>query len=151
MGKSRVILVLCMVLHSINTYSQRDDFGMGVILGNPTSFSVKLWTGNITAIDASLGYRYGNTNELYLNTDFLFHLWEVQKEEGLIKIYFGAGAGLGFISDLSFSVRVPGGAALFLDSLPLELFAEIVPVLQIFGVGDTRFRMEGYIGARWYF
>ena len=124
---------------------------MGVILGNPTSFSVKYWTGDVTAIDASLGYRYGNTNELYLNTDFLFHLWAIQKEEGLIKFYFGAGAGLGFISDLSFSVRAPGGAALFLDSHPIELFAEIVPALQIFGVGDTRFRMEAYIGIRWYF
>ena len=151
MGKKRVLLVLCVVFLSINAYSQRGDFGMGVTLGNPTSFSVKLWTGNVTAIDASLGYRYGSTNELYLNTDFLFHLWAIQKEEGLIKFYFGAGAGLGFISDLSFSIRAPGGAALFLDSHPLELFTEIVPTLQIFGVGDTRFRMEAYIGVRWYF
>jgi hypothetical protein len=147
----RFILSLNMVLLSISAFSQKGDFGMGVVLGNPTSLSVKYWTGDVTAIDASLGYRYGNTNELYLNTDFLFHLWAIQKEEGLIKFYFGAGAGLGFISDLSFSVRAPGGAALFLDSHPIELFAEIVPVLQIFGVGDTRFRMEAYIGARWYF
>jgi hypothetical protein len=147
----RFILSLNMVLLSISAFSQKGDFGMGVVLGNPTSLSVKYWTGDVTAIDASLGYRYGNTNELYLNTDFLFHLWAIQKEEGLIQFYFGAGAGLGFISDLSFSVRAPGGAALFLDSHPIELFAEIIPVLQIFGVGDTRFRMEAYIGARWYF
>ena len=124
---------------------------MGIILGNPTSASVKYWTGNVTAIDASLGYRYGSANHLYLNTDFLFHLWEFEKEEGTIKVYFGAGAGLGFISDLSFSIRVPVGAALFLDNIPLELFAELVPTVQVFGEGDIRFRMEGYLGARWYF
>ena len=124
---------------------------MGVILGNPTSLSVKYWTANVTAIDASIGYRYGSTNDLYLNTDFLFHLWAIQKDEGLIRFYFGAGAGLGFISDLSFSVRIPAGAALFLSKIPLELFAEIVPTLQIIGVGNTRFRMEGDIGARWDF
>lgn len=147
----KIILTLVMVFLSIHTFSQKGDFGLGVILGNPTSLSLKYWTGQVTAIDASLGYRYGSSNDLYLNTDFLFHLWTFQKDEGLIKLYFGAGAGLGFISDLSFSVRVPGGAALFLDKHPVELFAEIVPTLQIIGVGNTRFRMEAYIGARWYF
>lgn len=124
---------------------------MGVILGNPTSLSVKLWTGNVTAIDASIGYRYGIANHLYLNTDFLFHLWAFQKDEGIIKIYFGAGAGMGFISDLSFGLRAPGGATLFLDKIPMEIFAEFVPTLQLFGEGDIRFMLEGYIGARWYF
>lgn len=124
---------------------------MGLVLGNPTSVSVKLWTGEVTAIDASLGYRYGRSNHLYLNTDFLFHLWSFEKDEGIIKIYFGGGAGMGFISDLSIGVRAPGGAALFLDKLPIEIFAEIVPTLQLFGEGDIRFMMEGYIGGRWYF
>ena len=147
----RVILILCAVFLSINAFTQKGDFGMGIILGNPTSVSVKLWTGKVTAIDASLGYRYGSANHLYLNTDFLFHLWAIEKEEGTIKVYLGAGAGLGFVSDLSFSIRAPGGAALFLDNIPLELFAELVPTLQVFGEGNIRLRMEGYLGARWYF
>ena len=147
----RVILILCAVFLAINAFTQKGDFGMGIILGNPTSVSVKLWTGKVTAIDASLGYRYGSANHLYLNTDFLFHLWAIEKEEGTIKVYLGAGAGLGFVSDLSFSIRAPVGAALFLDNIPLELFAEPVPTLQVFGEGDIRFRMEGYLGARWYF
>ena len=147
----RVILILCAVFLSINAFTQKGDFGMGIILGNPTSVSVKYWTGKVTAIDASLGYRYGSANHLYLNTDFLFHLWAIEKEEGTIKVYLGAGAGLGFVSDISFSIRAPVGAALFLESIPLELFAELVPTLQIFGEGDIRFRMEGYLGARWYF
>ena len=147
----RVSLILCAVFLSINAFAQKGDFGMGIILGNPTSASVKLWTGKVTAIDASLGYRYGSSNHLYLNTDFLFHLWAIEKEEGTIKVYFGAGAGLGFVSDLSFSIRAPVGAALFLDNIPLELFAELVPTSQVFGEGNIRFRMEGYLGARWYF
>ena len=147
----RVILILCVVFLSINAFTQKGDFGMGIILGNPTSLSVKYWTGKVTAIDASLGYRYGSANHLYLNTDFLFHLWAVEKEEGAIKVYLGAGAGLGFVSDLSFSIRAPVGASMFLDNIPLELFAELVPTLQVFGEGDIRFRMEGYLGARWYF
>lgn len=147
----RVILILCAAFLSTNASAQKGDFGMGIILGNPTSVSVKYWTGKVTAIDASLGYRYGSANHLYLNTDFLFHLWAVEKEEGTIKMYLGTGAGLGFVSDLSFSIRAPVGAAMFLDNIPIELFAELVPTLQVFGEGDIRFRFEGYLGARWYF
>ena len=140
-----------MLFLSISAFSQKGNFGMGMILGNPTSLSLKLWTGEVTAIDASLGYRYGTANHLYLNTGFLFHLWALEKDEGMIRIYVGAGAGLGFISDLSISIRTPGGAALFLEKIPMELFAELVPSVQVFGEGDIRFRPEGYIGARWYF
>lgn len=151
MGMKRFILAVSLAFLSITAFSQKGDFGMGLILGNPTSLSVKWWTGNVTAIDASIGYRYSGANHLYLNTDFLFHLWAFQKDEGIIKIYFGGGAGLGFISDLSFGVRAPGGAALFLDKIPLEIFAEFVPTLQLFGEENIRYMQEGYIGARWYF
>ncbi len=73
-GMKKVFLSLILIFLCLNVFSQKGDFGMGVILGNPTSLSVKYWTGDLTAIDASLGYRYGSANHLYLNTDFLFHL-----------------------------------------------------------------------------
>jgi len=143
-----VLIVLCLASRA---FPQKGDFGMGVILGNPSALSIKWWTTNRSALDASLGYHYGNMNHLHLNTDLLLHLWAVEKEQETIKIYFGPGAGMGFISDLSITVRAPVGAALYLHTIPLELFAELVPVLQLIGPGDTRFMMDGYIGARWYF
>lgn len=147
----RVILILVALCLASNAFPQKGDFGMGLILGNPTAFSIKWWTSDRSAIDASLGYHYGNMNHLHLNTDLLLHLWTFEKEQDLIKIYFGPGAGLGFISDLSITVRAPVGAGLYLHNLPLELFAELVPLLQIIGPGENRFLMDGYIGARWYF
>lgn len=147
----RVILILFALCLTSNAFPQKGDFGMGLILGNPTAFSIKWWTGDRSAIDASLGYHYGNLNHLHLNTDLLLHLWTFEKEQDLIKIYFGPGAGLGFISDLSVTVRAPVGAGLYLHNIPLELFAELVPLLQIIGPGDSRFLMDGYIGVRWYF
>ena len=63
-----VILVL-----SLNAFAQDIKNGIGVILGNPTGFTAKLWTGEKTAIDASLGYQFGNINSLYLSADFLIH------------------------------------------------------------------------------
>lgn len=147
----RNILILFVLCLASNAFPQKGDFGIGLILGNPTAFSIKWWTGNKSAIDASLGYHYGDMNHLHLNSDLLLHLWTFEKEQDLIRIYFGPGAGLGFISDLSITVRAPVGAGLYLHNLPLELFAELVPLLQIIGPGDSRFLMDGYIGARWYF
>jgi len=147
----RIILLLYAAFLAINAFPQKGDFGMGIILGNPTAFSVKWWTGNKSAIDASLGYHYGNMDHPHLNTDLHLYLWSFQKEADLIKVYLGPGAGMGFISDLSITARAPVGAALYLTALPLELFAELVPLLQIIGPDGTRFKIDGYIGARWYF
>ncbi len=124
---------------------------MGVILGNPTSLSVKYWTGQLTAIDASIGYRYGSSNDIYLNTDFLFHLWAIQKDEGLIRFYFGAGAGLGFISDLSCPFGRPVVPLYSLTSTPWSCLPKLSLHFRLIGDGNIRFRMEAYIGARWYF
>lgn len=145
-----ILLLLCALILSLNLFSQKGDFGMGVILGNPTALNVKLWTGEKTAIDASLGYHFGKTNNLYLNTDLFIHPWSFQKEQDLLQIYLGPGAGLGFISDLSITLRTPIGVALFLHDLPLELFAEIVPTLQIIGKEGVHFWPDGYMGIRWY-
>ena len=147
----RMILMLFALSLASKALPQKGDFGMGMILGNPTAFSIKWWTGNKSAIDASLGYHYGNMNHLHLNSDLLLHLWTIEKEQDLIKIYFGPGAGLGFISDLSITARAPLGTGLYLHHIPLELFAELVPLFQIIGPGGSHFLIDGYIGARFYF
>ena len=147
----KILSLLAVLLLSLNLFSQHSEFGMGLILGNPTAVSVKLWTGEKTALDASFGYHFGKANHLYLNTDLLIHPWSFRQEEDIILIYLGPGAGLGFISDLSLTVRSPLGAALFLNDLPLELFAEIVPTLQLVGANGVQFWPDAYMGIRWYF
>ena len=131
--------------------SQKGKFGLGLFFGNPSSISAKYWTGDKTAIDASLGYHFGVIDNLFLNTDFLFHNWTIEAEQGILKVYCGPGAGLGFISDLSISIRAPGGIGFFLNAIPIEAFGEIVPTLQITGPTGTRFWIGAYVGARWYF
>ncbi|MEN8156059.1 MAG: hypothetical protein ABFS10_03855 [Bacteroidota bacterium] len=147
----RSILALCTLLLSVNAFSQKSNFGLGVMLGNPTGVSAKLWTGEKIAVDAAFGYRIGVEDHLRFNADYLFHPWSFNVEQDILKPYFGAGFGLGFISDFSVSVRVPVGAAYFFQPVPLEVFAEIAPGFQIIGPGDTRFCFEGYLGVRWYF
>ena len=59
-------LIPVILVMSLNAFAQDIKNGIGVILGNPTGFTAKLWTGEKTAKDASLGYHFGNINSLYL-------------------------------------------------------------------------------------
>ena len=143
-------LIPVILVMSLNAFAQDSKIGIGVILGYPTGFTAKLWTGEKTAIDATLGYHFGNISSLYLSADFLIHQWAFDVDQGIIKIFFGPGAGLGFSSDLSISARAPGGVSYCFDTIPLEAFADIIPTLQVIGPGGVRFWVGGYIGARWY-
>ena len=75
--------------------------------------------------------------------------WSIIKD--ILKAYFGLGAGMGFLSEISLDIRFPGGVSLYPGTGSLELFAELVPALQLIGPEDLRLRLLGYLGARWYF
>jgi hypothetical protein len=147
----RALPATLILLLSSCAFSQQSDFGIGVILGNPTGISVKYWTGERIALDASLGYMIAREEHLMLSADFLAHLWSFDSEGDRIRLYLGAGAGLGFISDISLSLRLPLGASYFFSSFPMEFFAELDPLFQLTGPGGSGPGIGGYLGAHWYF
>jgi hypothetical protein len=131
--------------------AQKGDAGVGIILGNPTGISAKYWTGENTAIAGSFGYQISQVDHLLLNADFLWHPWSFASEGDLIRIYLGPGAGLGFLSDLSLSIRTTVGASYWFGDLPLEAHVELNPFLQLIGPEDLKGYLGGFLGIRWYF
>ena len=89
--------------------------------------------------------------------DFLIHNWSFDIAEDMMKVYFGPGLGVGFhprtyyTRNISVSVRGPGGVGWYFHNIPLECFAEIVPTIYAIGPYGFNFRVNGYVGARWYF
>ena len=148
--KKLCLAAIAMML-TINALSQRSEIGIGIILGSQAGITAKMWTSETAAIDASLSYDFAYLDNLFLNASYLFHNWSADANEDIIKLYFGPGAGLGFTSEISISVRVPAGASYFFNTLPLEAFVELAPALQLTGPGGIRFLIGGYLGARWYF
>lgn len=132
-------------------YPQKGMIGLGITLGNPTGITAQYWTGGNTAVSAVFGRQIAGINHLYLSADFLLHPWRFRSEEDEIRLYTGPGLGLGFISDLGVALRVPLGGAYFFHGLPLVLFAEMVPSLQLTGDEGILFRPGGYLGLRWFF
>ena len=131
--------------------AQKGDAGAGITLGNPTGLSAKYWTGENTAVAGTIGYQISGINHLLLNADFLWHPWSFDSEGDLVRIFLGPGAGLGFLSDISVSIRTAAGASYMFSGLPLEAHVELNPALQLIGPGDLKVYLGGYLGVRWYF
>lgn len=164
MRKMTVIIALAMIvaLCGIANAEPRDGIGIGVIVGEPTGLSLKKWIGDDRAMDAGIGWSFSENDSLHLHADYLFHRFDLISDpemKGKLSPFFGIGArvklkeennGKGANDDDALvGVRAPLGLSyLFSDAL-FEVFAEIVPVLDI--APDTDFALNAAIGARLYF
>ncbi len=137
--KRTAIIVLCLVSAYFGIASARPHgLGLGLMGGDPSGFSAKLWTGGNTALDAGFGYSYlWYGSAPHLHGDILWHTANaIDDDDGYLPFYFGLGVHVKF-SDYPnypytrYGVRVPFGLEYVFPVLPLGLFAEIVPVFDV--------------------
>jgi hypothetical protein len=55
----KFITLFILVSLSQLSFAQERNFGLGVIVGEPTGLSAKLWTSNTGALDFGLGWSIG--------------------------------------------------------------------------------------------
>ena len=128
------------------------NFGLGVIAGEPTGLSAKLWAGSQNAFAAGVAWSFSGSNQLHMHADYLFHNFDlINVDQGRMALYYGVGGRLQLRenSDSKLGVRFPVGLSYFLANNPLELFVEVVPVLDL--APDTEFSGNGGLGIRYYF
>jgi len=123
------------------------SFGAGVVLGAPTGATGKLWLDEAQAVDAGLGWNGAFT----AYGDYLWHGWTLlpQPPRGRMPVYLGLGAQVRAYGDSEFSLRAVAGIAYWLPRDPIEIFAELVPLLHLTrraGAG-----LDGAAGVRYYF
>ena len=150
------IIVLLLATASANARTQ-DDFGIGIILGEPTGLSIKYWIDEEIAIDGALAWSYSENDSLQLHGDYLVHNYDVFEVEEM-PFYYGIGARLKFKDDdgrgrnehdAMFGIRVPVGITYLFDDYPLDLFFELVPVLDL--SPDVDLDINAALGLRLYF
>ena len=145
-----VLLIFCL---SANVYaSEREKFGIGVILGEPTGITAKIMLNDTNAIDMGAGWKTSGDNELHIYGDYLFHMYDViPVPKGLLPLYFGAGARIVFHEndDNEVGIRIPVGVEYVFEDIPLGAFVELVPVLDL--TPDTEFDFEAGTGIRYFF
>ena len=145
----KLFLISFTILLSLNVLSQNSGLGIGVIIGEPTGLSAKMWTSEKTAIDAGLAWSFIGSGFLHIHADMLMHSFAIDVDKGQLPIYFGLGAKLVLANDLGLGVRIPVGMSYLFESAPIDIFIELVPVLDL--VPATAFTFEGGVGIRYFF
>jgi hypothetical protein len=153
----RKAFFLCLVLFGMTgrasaaLVGQANDFGIGGILGAPTGLSLKYWFTDRTAVDGALAWHFGDDSRLQIHADHLWHIripqWHVP--HGQLPVYVGVGMRVIAGDDSEAGVRIPLGLSYLMNEAPVEIFAEIVPVIEF--APDTEGELDGAIGVRYYF
>jgi hypothetical protein len=158
-----VFIALCLFLAVQGSVAQNRDFGLGIIIGEPTGFSAKLWTSSENALDFGFGWsvggdRIGNYNGSYnggtrthFHMDYLWHSFDAIRSSERFPLYYGVGgrinSGAGY--DASVAIRGVLGIAWMPHNTPIDVFLELVPSLQL--TSTTGFAIDAGFGARYYF
>jgi len=136
--------------------AQERGFGLGVIVGEPTGLSGKLWQSRSTALDFGAAWSFVNESAFHLHFDILVHRFDlIQVESGKLPLYYGLGARVKFAEDdhgdqdTSVGIRFPVGLDYLFAGEPLDLFVEIVPILDI--APETDVSLNASVGFRYWF
>jgi hypothetical protein len=130
--------------------AQDRGFGLGVILGEPTGLSGKLWTTSRNAIDAGVAWSFRREGFFHIHADYLWHFPLRAETSERFTFYAGVGGRFGAVShDAILGVRVVGGFAFWPRNTPIDIFVEIAPVVDL--APATELNANGGVGIRFFF
>ena len=149
MGRS-IAIALVAVMILAGSAAAQGNFGLGIILGEPTGVSAKLWLSDRTAVDAAAAWSFSDEAAFHIHADFLLHNFDlITVEKGRLPIHFGIGGRLKFEDDTKLGIRIPVGLTYIFEDAPIDVFFEVVPILDV--APDTEFEANAAIGARFFF
>lgn len=164
--KSYLVVLIMFLLTTLDTISyspQNKDFGFGIMLGEPTGLTAKIWTARDRAFALSLGNSY--LGKFRIGADYLFHFNAFNSN--VVNMYAGPGAAIGIgqsggwwysndnknwykqDSETGVGVRGVFGVNVVPRNTPLEIFGEIGVMIGI--IPSMHTNAEGAIGIRFYF
>ena len=156
MNCKMAILGLLLTVASANART-KDDVGIGIMIGEPTGLSIKYWLDEERAVDGAAAWSFSENDSFQLHGDYLIHNYALLEEDNL-PVYYGVGGRLKFKDsngrgrnedDAIFGIRVPLGITYLLVDEPIDLFFELVPVLDL--SPDVDLDLNVAIGLRYYF
>jgi len=170
MSKSIIIITLAACLFCSAAFAQKSGFGLGIIVGEPTGITGKYWLSSKSAIDGAIAWSL-HGESLHLHGDYLIHKFDVFKvSKGSLPLYFGVGVRVRFDDyehyydhhdhhyyddhydndhHARIGIRIPVGLDYLFAHDPIDIFFEIVPILDL--TPDTDFGFNAAIGFRYFF
>lgn len=142
---------------------EKGEFGVGIIVGEPTGVAGKLYLDNDTAVAGALGSAVVSGG-LHVHADYLYHPWILTDEEAFVlPAYVGPGVRLladdrGRGNDSDFHIGIRGVAGIMFDfkRTPLDVFVEVAGVIDYVTSDDETRRgldagLNAGLGVRYYF
>jgi hypothetical protein len=154
---------LCLLLAVQVSVAQERTFGLGLIIGEPTGISAKLWTSPVNAFDFGLGWSiggdrignykgdYNGGSRVHFHMDYLWHAFNVIHSTERFPLYYGVGGRINTGAGYNSSVAIRGviGIAWMPRETPIDIFVEVVPSLQL--TSSAGFAIDAGLGARYFF
>jgi hypothetical protein len=150
MNKVVFTSIILIVLSTSMISAQSKQFGLGIIVGEPTGLSGKLWTGSENAFDFAAAWSFKGDGHLLLQADYVWHVFNlIPVSPGKLPLYVGIGGRVILADDPLIGVRIPVGLNYIFTDAPVDIFLEIVPILDL--APSTDFDIGGGLGARFWF
>ncbi len=126
------------------------NFGLGVLLGDPSGASAKWYLEKVHAIDFAIAYGFQGDGTAQFHADYLFHPHVLVEANDLRVPWF---VGVGTAANLKggyfeLGIRFPVGISYLLKSAPVDIVLEFAPG---FTFRDPGFRADVAVGSRYYF
>ncbi|MFN0251665.1 MAG: hypothetical protein ACKV2T_32615 [Kofleriaceae bacterium] len=138
---------------------EKGTFGLGIIFGEPTGVSAKLYLKDDQAIQAALGFAFIGAG-IHAHADYVFHPYILQSRASFVlPVYIGPGLRMIQYRDgresnhFAFGLRVVGGLLFDFKRVPLDAFVEVAGVAELKLLDGDRFGLaiNASAGARYYF
>lgn len=148
-------LLLCLIVapQLASAGSNASGFGLGIIVGEPTGLDAKLWLSERSALQGAVAWSLESHSSLHIHTDYILHNFNlIDISKGRMPLYFGIGGRIRLGDDGyddNVGVRIPVGLDYMFEGEPIDIFLEVVPILDL--VPDTDFDLNAAIGARFFF
>ena len=144
------VLFSSIIINTNGGECQNRKFGLGIILGDPTGLNGKYWISKTDGVEVSLAWNlvkdrikilgaYERSFGIEAKIDFLEEL----------SFFPGIGGAISLGKDFSLGVIIPLGVESFFKKVPINLFLELAPELEI--IPETSFALYGFLGVRWIF
>jgi hypothetical protein len=151
-------LIACAALPASAGGTDKGSFGIGVVLGEPTGVSAKLYLDDDTAIQGAVGFNFVGSG-VQANVEFLWHPWVLQESDAFVlPIYLGPGiraiqydGGRGGSSHAAIGVRGVIGMLFDFKAVPLDAFVEVGGVAEYDADEDGELALNVGAGVRYYF
>jgi hypothetical protein len=141
-----------------DTRAEKGTLGVGLILGEPTGISAKLYLKDDQAIDGAIGFAFRGGG-IHLHADYLFHPVILQARDSFVlPLYLGPGLRVidyrdGAAGYLAVGLRAVGGLLFDFKTVPLDAFVEAGAVFEYGFKSGTGWgiALNAAAGVRYYF